>query len=150
MRIICYLRALSQPFVYLHYCWNCLLYTRSINDGFGWGNMLKNLTFWAEIDEIDGFLVIFYSSKMLVQGLTTNGHHKSFFCYLFYVAIYMRYLKSVVRPLVLFFWEVCVSGLQCTPKVYSSIKCAKVGFFGWKFPEIPCSSPALRRQSGYI
>ena len=75
--------------------------------------MLKNLTFWAEIDEIDGFLVIFYSSKMLVHGLTTNGHHKSFFCYLFYVAIYMRYLKSVVRPLVLFFWEVCVSGLQC-------------------------------------
>ena len=74
--------------------------------------MLKNLTFWAEIDEIDGFLVIFYSSKILVQGLTTNGHHKSFFCYLFYVAIYMRYLKSVVRPLVLFFWEVCVSGLQ--------------------------------------
>ena len=65
--------------------------------------MLKNLTFWAEIDEFDGFLVIFYSSKMLVQGLTTNGHHKSFFCYLFYVAIYMRYLKSVVRPLVLFF-----------------------------------------------
>ena len=40
---------------------------------------------------------------MLVQGLTTNGHHKSFFCYLFYVAIYMRYLKSIVRPLVLFF-----------------------------------------------
>ena len=82
--------------------------------------MLKNLTFWAEIDEIDGFLVIFYSSKILVKGLTTNGHHKSFFCYLFYVAIYMRYLKSVVRPLVLFFWEVCVSGLQWKGYVDSS------------------------------
>ena len=96
-----------------------ILYAKSINDGFGWGNMLKNLTFWAEIDEIDGFLVIFYSSKILVQGLTTNGHHKSFFCYLFYVAIYMRYLKSVVRPLVLFFWEVCVSGLQWCRNIWT-------------------------------
>ena len=69
--------------------------------------MLKYLTY-RRIDEIDGFLVIFYSSKILVQGLTANGHHKSFFCYLFYVAIYMRYLKSVVRPLVLFLRSMCL------------------------------------------
>ena len=34
------------------------------------GNMLKKLAIWAEIDEIDDFLVIFHSSKILVQGLT--------------------------------------------------------------------------------
>ena len=32
---ICYLRALSQPFVYLHYCQDCLLYAKRINDDFG-------------------------------------------------------------------------------------------------------------------
>ena len=38
------------------------------NDGLRPGNRLKKLTIWAEIDEIDGFLVIFYSCKMLIQG----------------------------------------------------------------------------------